>query len=379
MASQRVVIVGGGVLGLFTAYELLLAGEVDVTVIDAAHPGDGSSGRSVGMVETQYLSQPDIEVRAYGREVYARLEHDHDLEFVHGGYLRLGRGEHDVSAFEQSVQWQHELGIKDCDVLTAGDISRRWPQIVTDDLDAGLFGEWDGYVDGFQVCQLLVKLIRTAGGRVVPRSPLQRADRVGDEWRLGTSTGDLVADVVVNAAGPWAAVVGDLLGAPVELIPQLHGAVMIELGGPRPLTPFVMDYVPGSGVDGVYFRSERPDQLVAGLHTDEIIRDVVSPDVPLGPVSFEFLERVTALLARRLIGTDNMAVGRSWTGIYPMSHHDHRPVAGRHATTGGVVCALGAGGTGIQLSPAAGRLAADAVLNRPSAFTDRVDWRHGRE
>src|SRR6266850_2033339 len=83
VVEQRVVVVGAGVLGLFTALELVRAGGVAVDVLEASHPGSGSSGRSVGMVETQYLTQPDIEVRVFGREAYTALERDHGLTFTH--------------------------------------------------------------------------------------------------------------------------------------------------------------------------------------------------------------------------------------------------------------------------------------------------------
>ena len=377
MIEQRVVVVGAGVLGLFTALELVRAGGVTVDVIEASHPGSGSSGRSVGMVETQYLTQPDIEVRAFGREAYTALERDHGLIFVHGGYLRLGRTEHDVARFQESVRLQADLGIKDAFVLGREDMSLRWPQLVTNDLAGGLYGEWDGYVDGYEVSQLLARLVKRGGGRVHSGVLLTAAERPST-WRLQTTAGAFEAEVVVNAAGPWAGEVGELLGAPVPLLPQLHGAVTIELGSPRPSMPFVMDYVPGSGTDGVYFRSERSNQLIAGLHTDEVIQEAVSPDVPLGAVSFDVIERVTTLLSGRLHDIDDMAVGRSWTGIYPMSP-DHRPVAGWHRSAPGVVCALGAGGSGIQLSPAVGRLAADAVLRRDTpSFGPLVDWSHER-
>ena len=377
MIEQRVVVVGAGVLGLFTALELVRAGGVAVEVLEASHPGSGSSGRSVGMVETQYLSQPDIEVRVFGRETYTALERDHGLTFTHGGYLRLGRTERDLTRFEESVRVQADLGVKDASILGREEMSLRWPQLMTDDLIGGLFGEWDGYVDGYEVTQLLARLVKAGGGRIHSGVRLTAADRPST-WRLETTAGTFDAEVVVNAAGPWAGEVGEMLGAPVPLLPQLHGAVMIELGSPRPWMPFVMDYVPGSGMDGVYFRSERSDQLIAGLHTDEVIQEAVSPDVPLGEVSFDFIERVTTLLSNRLHDVDDMRVGRGWTGIYPMSP-DHRPVAGWHRSVPGVVCALGAGGSGIQLSPAVGRLAADAVLRRHTpSFGPLVDWSHDR-
>ena len=64
-------------------------------------------------------------------------------------------------------------------------------------------------------------------------------------------------------------------------------------------------------------------------------------------------------------------IARSWTGIYPMTL-DHRPMVGRHPERDDVVCALGAGGNGIQLAPAIGRVAAEAVLGTSTrTFADR--------
>lgn len=374
MSKQRVVVVGAGVLGMFTALELVSGGGYDVTVIDQAHPGAGSSGRSVGMVETQYFTRAHVEVRAYGREVYSRLEHDHGLGFVHGGYLRLGRTSEDLDLFAQSLGFQRDFGVNDAWVLPPSEIAARWPQIVTEDLAGGLYGSWDGYVDGYEVSQLLATLVKTAGGKVRSRVRLLSAMRHADVWRLETSNGAFEADCVVNAAGPWGGVVGELLGAPVPLIPQLHGATAVRLSSPQPLSPFVMDYMPGSGTDGVYFRSENAEQLIVGLHTDEAISAPVSPDTPLGALAPEVLERMVTLLSARLRKAEDLSLGRSWTGIYPMSP-DHEPLVGCHPDAAGVVCALGAGGSGIQLSPAIGRLAADAVMGNPdSPFSGALGW-----
>jgi sarcosine oxidase subunit beta len=138
-----------------------------------------------------------------------------------------------------------------------------------------------------------------------------------------------------------------------------------------------MDYVPGSHSEGVYFRSERNDQLIAGLHTEEVTRNVVSPSIPLGAMDFETMARIASLLAERLHGVENIRLGRSWTGIYPMCS-DHKPIVGQHSENPTVVCALGGGGNGIQLSPAIGRMAADSILGRPATFSPAVDWSHDR-
>jgi sarcosine oxidase subunit beta len=328
------------------------------------------------MVETQYLSRMDVEVRAFGRRAYARLERDHDLPFVHGGYLRLGRTDADVARFENSLRLQGACGITDAAMLTTAEIAERWPHLITDDLSAGLFGSWDGYVDGYEVSQLLSRLVRQAGGYVQSKTRVTDAVYNGS-WDLTTSNGRLEADVVVNAAGGWGSAVAEMLRAPVGLMPQLHGAVTIELPEERPFTPFVMDYVPGRGAEGVYFRSERKDQLIAGLHTEEVLHGAVSPDIQLGKMDFSTIERIATLLSERLNIVDDIRIGRSWTGIYPMSP-DHTPIVGPHSANPTVICALGAGGNGIQLAPAIARMAADAILMRPTTFSSDLDWSHLR-
>ncbi|SHF60337.1 sarcosine oxidase subunit beta [Geodermatophilus nigrescens] len=362
MGDVRVAVVGAGVCGVTTALELQALGVRDVVVLDARHPGDGSSGLSVGMVETQYVEVPDIAVRAHGRRYYDAVERDHGLTFVRGGYLRTAHDGADLADYERSVRRQREAGVPDAEVLDAAEIARRWPQLVVDDLTGGLYGPSDGHIDGYEYCTLAARLVRERGGRVLPGTPLVGAESLpGGGWRLVTGREPVEADVVVNAAGPWAGVVGDLLGAPVPLVPQLHGAVTVELAAPlTPLLPFVMDYVPGSGQAGVYFRSERADQLVAGLHVEEAVAESVSPDVPLGRVDDAFLEELVERMGERLADTDGAGIGRSWTGIYPMTP-DHRPIVGRHPARADVVCAVGGGGNGIQLAPAIGRVAAEAL------------------
>jgi len=375
VTTPTVVVIGGGVLGLATALELVDRGVTDVSVIDRAHPGEGSSGRSVGMVETQYFRPDDIEARVYGRRYYDRMVAEHGLHFVASGYLRLGSTETDIATFERSVQVQKGFGVNDAHVLGSDEIARRWPQLVTSDRIGGLFGESDGHIDGYEYCAIAAKLIVARGGRVLPKHALVKASNDSHgRWQLETTKESLSADIVVNAAGAWGAHVADLLGAPIPLHPQLHGAITVDLRRPLdPMLPFVMDYVPDSGTDGVYFRSERADQLIAGLHTDEGVHEPVSPDVELRRVSDDDVERVLTLMAERLHIVDDLTISGSWQGIYPMSP-DHRPVVGRHPEQPSVVCALGAGGSGIQLAPAIGLVAAEAVLGASPAFGWTQSW-----
>ncbi len=110
--GPAICVIGAGAIGLSSALELARRG-CEVTVIDARHVAAGSSGLSVGIVETQYLERLDIELRVRAMHTFARLEREHGLRIVHNGYLRLGHDDASRMAFERSVEIQRELGVLD--------------------------------------------------------------------------------------------------------------------------------------------------------------------------------------------------------------------------------------------------------------------------
>src|SRR5207249_5415132 len=96
---------------------------------------------------------------------------------------------------------------------------------------------------------------------------------------LMTRRATIECDVVVNAAGAWAGRVGEMLGAPAEVLPQRHRALVAHL--PRQLDyvmPSVMDYIPASGEIGLYFRHETATSMIAGLHSEDRLYEIVDPD-----------------------------------------------------------------------------------------------------
>lgn len=151
-------IVGAGASGLSAALALTELGVQDVVVLERTHVAGGSSGRSVGVVETQYVDPFDIALRVPSKRAFEALERDHGLRFTRNGYLRIGHTEEDAARFERSVAVQRELGIEDAVVLGPEEIAKRFPDVRTDDISAGLHGPSDGFVDGHLYCELLSEL-----------------------------------------------------------------------------------------------------------------------------------------------------------------------------------------------------------------------------
>jgi sarcosine oxidase subunit beta len=358
---RAVCVLGAGAIGLCSALELARRGS-DVTVLDARHVAAGSSGSSVGIVETQYLERLDIELRVRAMGVFERLEREHGLSVVRNGYLRLGHDSGCSAAFERSVEIQRELGVRDAQVLDRTQIAQLAPGMRTNDLQAGLFGPSDGFIDGHLYCGLLAELAVRAGARLLLATALLGAEPLaGGGLRLRTSGEGLECDMVVDAAGAWAGRVAALLGYELELVPQRHQACVVQLPYELGYTmPSVMDYTPGSGERGLYFRHEGPGRLVAGLHGEEVFAPSADPDRYARQADIEFLEELAGKLSNRLPGMADAALGGGWAGLYPVSPTG-RPLVGPVARGAPVILAAGAGGSGIQLSPAIGELVADWV------------------
>lgn len=359
--SRRVVIVGAGVLGLACASELAGDPALDVTVIDRSHPGAGSTGLSVGVFTRAYLSLEDVEIRVRGVAALEALQ-EQGLNLRRIGLLRLARDEATLARLEGSVAAQRERGVNDARVLSVAEIAGLVPAADLSGVTAGLWCPGDGYLDGAELCALLAELVQAAGGRIVGGTRLQGIERGRGPARVITDRGELPADIVINAAGAWATQVGELLEAPVEVVNERHEAYLFELppDPQRGKLPMFMDYVPG-GAEGLYFRQEGEHQLVAGLHSNDVLGEPVNdPDHYFRGATDAGAEKVVEQLAAALPGLEEIGYRGGWAGLYPHSP-DGQLVAGPHPDDLGVLVGGGLGGNGLSVALPLGRVLADWV------------------
>jgi glycine/D-amino acid oxidase-like deaminating enzyme len=360
-----VVVVGAGAIGLCTAFELHELGVRDITVLEKRHVASASSGLAVGIIETQYLDPVPIAIRVYSMDFFGRLEREAGLPITRNGYLRLAHRPEELEAYARSVAIQHELGVADAVVLDRAGVQERAPDMVCDDVLGGLFGPSDGFVDPALTCNLIADLLRKRGVTIAQQTELVGATRAPDRGHvLQTTAGDLRCDHVVNAAGAWATPVGELLGAPATVRPERHQALFVRLPEPLPyVMPSVMDYVPGSGREGLYFRHDTPTSLVAGLHTEDPIQEVVDPDrYRRGGDDLAYMTAVGEQLAERLPAFADAGLDGVWAGIYPISP-DGEPSIGPYRDAPTVQAAFGGGGSGFQSAPGIGRSVAEWVVH----------------
>jgi sarcosine oxidase subunit beta len=376
MSRQRVVVIGGGAVGTSCFYHLTRRGVRDVVLLEQATLASGSSGRSAAVVETQYLTEADIALTAWSMRVVRRLAEEHGLSFVRHGYLRLGRTAADLARFHASVAIQRDYGMTDAVVLDRPALVARCPHLQADDLLGGLLGPTDGYIDPVRMCELFVGLGQEAGGRVRTGCRVTAIHTRGGRI-AGVACGDEVveADVVVNAAGAWARRIGELAGVTLPVDGYRRQIVIFEPPAPfaEPV-PFTIEYVPGVEQEGLYFRDDTPQRLIAGLHW-EGHADWERPEDPDGyrqSSDWEYGARVADALARRFRGAEAFRVIGGWAGLYPLTP-DSEPILGPVAAVPGFVTAIGAGGVGVQISPALGAIVADLVVDGQTKVVPRLD------
>jgi sarcosine oxidase subunit beta len=365
----KVAIIGGGAVGLSTAWHLVERGITDVTVLEAGELAAGSSSRSAGFIETQYVDPLDIELRARSMHTFRRLQRGHGLEIKEIGYLRLAPDEEALSAFEASARIQRHFAIDDAEVLDADGVRRLVPWLTTDGVAGGLFGPRDGRIDGPEYCRLLAAL---AGAPVRTGVRVFSASRTGSGWRLETTDGVVECDVVVDAAGPWAVQVGELLGVAVPVIPLRNQIGIWRLDRSLDhVLPMVMDYIPHSGTRGLYVATyDDLDHVLAGLHSEEVVGEGVDPDSYDQSADDDYLSDTRVALERRMPDLALGVVERAWAGLYPVSP-DGLPIVGPAEADPSVILAVGGGGSGIQLSPVMGALAADWIAyGEPRSLSD---------
>lgn len=365
----RVIVIGAGSLGLCTALNLAEQG-ADVTVLEAKSIASGSTGRSVGVVGTQFTERQEILLRRHAMAYFGGWEKA-GLRFNHIGYLRLARTEAQIALFRESVRMQAEAGFRS-KLYRAEELRQLVPHLEPAGLAGGIFGPDNGFLDPHELCMFLAERLKVAGGKLQQYCTVNGAKRQAGGYRLETTKGVFDGDVVVNAAGAWAPSVAGMFGQTLHVRSERHEAVMVLLDRPLDYTmPMVMDLVNGEGT-GLNFRHEKPGELIAEIHKVDSTRSE-DPDDYNEHCEEASKIHLAELLLERVPLLPGARLGRGWAGIYPVTA-DHRPFVGPIAADEpGLVTAAGAGGYGIQLAPVIGQMAADWALHGAPVSAPEMD------
>ncbi len=356
--TAEVAIIGGGIMGVSTAYYLAKRGVSDVVILEKDLLAQASTGLSVGGIRQQFSNPANIRLSQESVLVYERFEDEFgaDIKFRQVGYIFLAQMEETWEDFLSAVetQRQHKVPI---DVLSPEDIKQRWPYLNVDDLKGGTFGPKDGYADPYLAAMGFANSARKLGVRIEEKTEVTgiRIER-GRVQGVETAKGSILTPVAVNVAGPWGGEVARMAGLDLPVKPYRRQVFMTKSFDaiPKPV-PMIID----QDVT-FYFRGEEPG----------IMMGMSNPDEPSSfnlNVDRDFLEKVIEAAVRRAPVLEKAEILRGWGGLYTITPDDN-PIIGEVPGVEGLFSAIGFSGHGFQQAPAVGLILSQLILDGRTNF-----------
>jgi sarcosine oxidase, subunit beta len=351
-----VVIVGGGVHGLATAYYLAVNhGITDVAVLDKGYIGGGGSGRSTAILRSNYLTPEGVRFYDRSMQLYRTLaaDLDYNVMFSRRGHLTLAHNDSSL----RTMRWRAEVnqlqGV-DSQIIDPTEIKRLVPYLdVSADTRYPILGALyhppGGIIRHDAVVWGYARGAAAQGVHIHQDTEVTGIDVVEGRVRgVRTSRGDIAAPVVLNATAGWSTLIAAMAGVhlPIQTFP-LQAAVT------EPVRPFLHSVVV-SGTLHVYVSQSDRGELVFGASVD-----------PFAAYStrgtLEFAEGLATHVIELMPGLSKMRLLRQWSGLCDMTP-DFSPIMGGTEVEGFYVD-VGWGTYGFKAGPVSGEAMARCIAD----------------
>ena len=359
-----VIIIGGGIHGLATAYYLAKNhGITNVAVVDKGYLGGGGSGRNTAIVRSNYLTPEGVAFYDRSLELYNTMATDLNLNvmFSRRGHLTLA---HTDSAL-RTMNWRAEvnkLAGVDSSVIGPQEVKELAPSL---DVSTGtrypILGalyhppggivRHDAVVWGYaraadhlgvelhqetEVLDILVTGGEGPGGK----------GHGGKVTGIRTNRGDISSPVVVNCTAGWASLISNMAGVPLPITTHPLQAAVTE-----PCKVFLPTVVV-SGSLHVYVSQTDRGELVFGASVDPVGTYRVNG-------TLEFIEELAGHVLELMPGISKMRLLRQWSGLCDMTP-DYSPVMG-YTQVAGYLVDVGWGTYGFKAGPVSGETMAESI------------------
>ena len=222
--AAQVVVIGGGIVGCSVAYHLAKNGWNDVVLVERQELTSGSSWHAAGGLFTVTRPSAAARIHKYTFDIYRELEKEsgRSCGFHLTGGLNLCRTREEVDSNLMMQSACRRLGIES-HFLSPEEARTKAPILDTKDVISCLWEEDGGHVDPASATQAFAVAARNLGVKIYRHTPVIRTSWLPDRtWQVGTASGNIRAETIVNAAGLWSREVGRLAGIELPLIPVEH-------------------------------------------------------------------------------------------------------------------------------------------------------------
>ncbi|MBM3524025.1 MAG: FAD-dependent oxidoreductase, partial [Alphaproteobacteria bacterium] len=273
-----------------------------------------------------------MKLQRYSTRLYARLaeETGYPINYHVTGAVRLAQDRERMAEFRHVTAMARHQGIA-FEMLSAQEIRQRHPFVELHGLEGGQWDPLDGDIDPAQLTQAFARGARDAGATIIRGCRVTAMSaRADGAWRISTTQGEIVAEIVVNAAGYRAAEIGSMVGRDVPCTAMAHQYLVTadipELGQRVDKLPLLRD-----PLDSYYLRQEGSGLLLGPYewrpraHWDDGVPAEFA--FQLFPDDVERLERHIDLAVRRVPILGSVGLKKVINGPIPYTP-DGNPLIG---------------------------------------------------
>src|SRR6202021_750296 len=226
-SHARVVVIGGGVVGVSTLYHLTRKGWKDVVLLERTELTAGSTWHAAGLLPLFNMSYTVGQLHKYSVDLYKRLpaETGQDVSFHVTGNLRLAPCASRMDEYQKYCGTANTIGVP-FQGIGPQQVRELWPLVELGDgvgtpkLIGPLYHPDDAHIAPADLTMALRKGARSRGAEIYEPTEVTAVKRTSSgEWHLVTNKGDIVAEHVVCATGNYARQTGRLFGLNVPSIP----------------------------------------------------------------------------------------------------------------------------------------------------------------
>lgn len=361
--TADIIIIGGGVIGCSTAFNLAYQGGKNIVLFERKQVCSGGTAKSCAICRTHYSIEPNL---VHAVESLKIFEHFNDMVggeadagFHRTGYLILGP-EHHRAPMQSVFLRQNAHGI-DTATLTEAEALKIHPLLTFDNVGVIGYDTRAGYCDPHLTTNSYVNRAKVLGVKVHTDTPVTNIRINGAKKIVTTPKGEWEAETLILIGGPWTNDLGKMIGVSFPYEISRHKVITLKISQPYDLNwPTVKDL---TTPDKIYFRPETGGVVLIGTgdHGDPIEdADTLRDD----QVGMDHVERIGKLMARRMPAFVDARYTAGWTGPYDITP-DWNPIIGAVPGYDGVYVATGFSGHGFKMAPTVGESLAQTVLGQP--------------
>ncbi|WP_439865989.1 NAD(P)/FAD-dependent oxidoreductase [Pseudomonas syringae] len=352
--KSDVLIIGGGFMGASSAFFLRQHGR-SVTLLERDQIGQYASGVNFGNVRRQgrFLGQLELSNRSWA--LWKRLPQliGEDLEFIPSGHMRVCYRDDEIAELEAYAA-APEARELDLQVIRGTALHERFP-FLGPQVKGGSYAPHDGHANPRLAAPAFARAAIRAGARIEERTEVAEVQKVGGEFQVTTTDGQLfIAEQLLITAGAWAAKLAEQFGEPVPLEPN---GPQMSVTEPVPYAlPTVIGVFTKIKEEVIYFRQiPRGNIIIGGGNRNK--PDMLNRRAYFKP---ESLINQMKQMSRLLPGAEKLNIIRVWSGIESYTP-DSLPIMGRSGKVDGLFYAFGFCGHGFQLGPGVGDVMAELI------------------